>query len=287
MVRVTPVETFVRAPASVEVPLRYTDRSAGRPVAASTVAGGEVTYHEGSFATHAMTVLNGRRVASRPTLDREGFRLVRHRSGTGDFLDPDRVRAVYYPEMTELIARLTGAVDVAIFDHTVRSGNAAVRRERHLREPVHVVHNDYTAWSGPQRVRDVYGDRAGDLLARRMAIVQVWRPVHHPARRHPLALCDARSLAADDLVAAERRHPGRVGEIYQVAWNPAHRWIWFPAMRCDEALVFTCYDSATDGRPRVTAHTAFDDPTTPASAPERASIEIRAFAFFDEPPGGA
>jgi len=55
-------------------------------------------------------------------------------------------------------------------------------------------------------------------------------------------------------------------------------------MQRDEALVFKTYDSATDGRARFVPHTSFDDPTAPADAPPRRSIEVRAFAFFD---GGA
>ncbi|MGH8701999.1 MAG: hypothetical protein ACREVR_12615 [Burkholderiales bacterium] len=39
-------------------------------------------------------------------------------------------------------------------------------------------------------------------------------------------------------------------------------------------------DSAQDGRARFTAHTSFVDPTTPAGAPPRQSIEARTFAFF-------
>ena len=35
-----------------------------------------------------------------------------------------------------------------------------------------------------------------------------------------------------------------------------------------------------DGRARWTAHTAFDDPTTPPNARPRESIEIRTLAFF-------
>ena len=52
-------------------------------------------------------------------------------------------------------------------------------------------------------------------------------------------------------------------------------------MRTDEAIVFKVYDSEKDGRARFTAHTAFDDPTTPPGAPPRDSIETRTFAFFD------
>ena len=93
-------------------------------------------------------------------------------------------------------------------------------------------------------------------------------------------IADARSLAPRDLIPAERRYPDRVGEIYQVAYNPDHTWFYFPHMRRDEALVFKVYDSENDGRSRFTAHTSFDDPTTPPDAPPRQSIEVRTLAFF-------
>jgi hypothetical protein len=51
-------------------------------------------------------------------------------------------------------------------------------------------------------------------------------------------------------------------------------------MRRDEALVFKTYESLKDGRARWTAHTAFDDPSSPSVARPRESIEIRALAFF-------
>ena len=47
-----------------------------------------------------------------------------------------------------------------------------------------------------------------------------------------------------------------------------------------EALVFKVYDSLEDGRARWTAHTAFEDPTSPPNAAPRESIEIRTLAFF-------
>jgi hypothetical protein len=52
-------------------------------------------------------------------------------------------------------------------------------------------------------------------------------------------------------------------------------------MQRDEAVLIKCYDSARDGRARFTAHGAFDDPTTPAGAPPRESIEARTLVFFD------
>jgi hypothetical protein len=53
-------------------------------------------------------------------------------------------------------------------------------------------------------------------------------------------------------------------------------------MKRNEVLLLKCYDSATDGRARFTAHTAFDDPTSPRGAAARESIETRMLAFFAE-----
>jgi hypothetical protein len=174
-----------------------------------------------------------------------------------------------------------GAAAVEIFDHTLRSGDEAVRTARQLREPVQVVHNDYTDWSGPQRVRDLHPpEEAEDLLSRRVCVVQVWRPIRKPIEADPLAICDAQSLAPADLIPAERRHPDRIGEIYHIAYNPDHRWYYFPRMQRDEAIVFKCYDSMTDGRARFTAHGSFTDPSTPPDAGPRESIEMRTLVYF-------
>ena len=80
-------------------------------------------------------------------------------------------------------------------------------------------------------------------------------------------------------MVAERRYPHRVGQTYRLKFNPQHRWVYFPEMRRDEAVVFKVYDSDKN-RARFTAHTSFADPATPSNAPLRQSIEIRAFAFF-------
>ena len=133
---------------------------------------------------------------------------------------------------------------------------------RSIREVVRRVHNDYTEWSAPQRVRDILPNEADDLLSRRFAIVQVWRPIRE-VLENPLAIADSRSLHEGDLVTVERRYPDRVGQTYRLKHNPAHRWFYFPRMQPEEAIVFTVYDSARDGRARFTPHTAFKDPTAP------------------------
>ena len=235
----------------------------------------------GTEKIHRVEVSDGRRSAHEFSLDQNGFVLVEHRTAVRDFFDPEELKRVYYPEVSRLIRRLSGAVRVEVFDHTLRSGDEAEREARLVREPVLSAHNDYTEWSGPQRVRDILPDEAEELLQRRFAIIQVWRAVNRPIEANPLAVADARSVAFDDLLVAERRYPNRVGQTYRLQYNPNNRWFYFPRMRRDEALVFKVFDSAKDGRARFTPHTSFDDPASPANAAPRQSIEARALAFFD------
>ena len=234
----------------------------------------------GTHELKQMAVQNGRLLADRLSLEEQGFVLVEHKTKVADFFDAAQLESVYYPEVEQLIKSVSGAARVVIFDHTLRSGDETEREERLIREPALSAHNDYTEWSGPNRVREALPDEAEALLARRFAIIQVWRAINQPIQANPLALADAKSIEMDDLIVAERRYPHRVGQTYRLKYSPNHRWFYFPEMRRNEALVFKVFDSAKDGRARFTPHTSFDDPTSPPNAPPRQSIEVRAFAFF-------
>jgi hypothetical protein len=234
----------------------------------------------GTHELKPMHIQNGRLVADRLSLDENGFVLVEHKTRVRDFFDAGQLRSVYYPEVEQLIGSISGAPRVVIFDHTLRSGDESEREEKLIREPVLSAHNDYTEWSGPNRVREFLPDEAEKLLTRRFAIIQVWRAINQPIKSNPLALADAKSVAMEDLLVAERRYPHRVGQTYRLKFNPRHQWFYFPEMRRDEALVFKVYDSEKDGRARFTPHTSFIDPASSADAPPRQSIEVRAFAFF-------
>ena len=227
-----------------------------------------------------MTVRNGRHVAHELTLDGNGFVFVEHRTKVRNFFDEQELKSVYYPEVERLIKDLSGASRVVMFDHTLRSGDEGEREARLVREPVLSAHNDYTEWSGPQRVRDLLPEEAEELLKRRFAIIQVWRAINRPIEANPLAVADAKSVAFGDFLLAERRYPNRVGQTYRLMHSPNHRWYYFPRMRRDEALVFKVFDSAKDGRARFTPHTSFEDPASPPDAAPRQSIEARALVFF-------
>ena len=277
MAAVAELET---APDTIEATVNYLKDTGERPW---TYSGGEGSTEVRSSSTadpRRVTIRNGRPHAGDFILERDGFRFVRQDTAMRNFLDADEVKRVYYPEMEALIKAETGAKRVVVFDHTLRTADDADREVHKIREPVQRAHNDYTEWSGPQRVRDLLPDEAEELLKRRFAIVQVWRPFRHPIETFPLAICDARSISPRDFVVSERRYPNRVGQTYAITYNPEHRWYWLPRMRREEALVFKVYDSSKDGRARWSAHTAFEDPTSPPKARPRESIEIRTLAFF-------
>ncbi len=263
----------------IKATLAYAVDTGVKPVN-ETFADGDIRRSRtGQFDYHEVAVRNGR-TRDDLSLERNGFERIDHNTEVTNFFEPDQIRGRYQTEMEGLVARMTGARRVVMFDHTLRSGSLAEREERKIREPVLSVHNDYTEWSGPQRVRDLLPAESDDLLSRRFAIIQVWRAIDRPIQSNPLGMIDARTVVPQDLIAAERRYPNRVGETYQVKFNPAHAWYYFPMLRRDEAIIFKVYDSLKDGRARFTPHSAFADPTTPADAPPRQSIEIRTIAFF-------
>ena len=271
----------VAAPNTMEAALSYFVDTETMPVTVVGAPGGsDRRIGGGTSEPRRVTLHNGRLEVDDFVLERNGFRFVPHDSRVVNFFDEDEVHRVYYPEMQALVKAETGAARVEVFDHTLRTADEELREARKIREVVRRVHNDYTEWSGPQRVRTFLPQEADDLLRRRFAVIQVWRPIRHPVETWPLAIADAQSISPESLVVTERRYPERIGQTYAITFDPGHRWYWFPRMRPDEALVFKTYESQKAGRARWTAHTAFEDPTTTPDARPRESIEIRTLAFF-------
>jgi hypothetical protein len=118
----------------------------------------------------------------------------------------------------------------------------------------------------------------------RWALYNMWRATTPPPQDHPLAVCDARTIRAEDgvpvVAITEIRGAGDFEfETTGYLHNPAHRWCYFRDMTRDEVLVFKTHDSDPTRAHRV-AHTAFTDPTCPPGTPTRASVEMRALALF-------
>ena len=212
------------------------------------------------------------------SLDVHGFAAAEHASAERSF-DEATITGAYYAETEQLLRDRLGADRVFIFDHTIRRRLPGEGDRPGQRQPVARVHVDQTPASGIARVHRHMGEEAEALLRGRAQIINVWRPISGPVLDHPLALCDWRSVDEADLVATDLVYPDHRGEIYSITPNRRHRWHYLSAMRADEVLLIKCFDTANDGRARLTPHTAFADPTTPADAPPRQSIELRALVF--------
>ena len=281
-------------------------------------------------------VENGRRRRPRYKLDPNGFELVPNDpvSREIDFTSKDEVLDNYYPHCEQLLERyLMGSsttaaqqhVTVKAFDHNVRKQLPADGET--IMKPLGLVHGDYTATSAPRRIQllaepprinDVRRETTplldpsivAECLAgkRRFALINVWRNIDpdHPVQSFPLACMDAQTYTRDDLRVLELHYEDRIGENFlacpadATGDRPQHRWIYFPEMHYDEALLIKQWDSlgglARDkesagdddddddddtGIATMSIHSAFLDPCTTETAPPRQSIEVRCVAIWE------
>jgi hypothetical protein len=228
-----------------------------------------------------MPIIDGRTISS--SVDVEGFSLVLHRSAVVDFTDAAVVLGIHRAEIAELVQSISGAdvVQVSapgILRFSERSGRAGSLNNS---MPARFAHVDITDDTASMFAKLSAPD---GRPIRRYAHFNVWRAISAPPQDVPLAVCAAPSVGEDDLIVAdavfdEAGKPDWSFEGWVVAHNPAHRWHWFSDMNRDEALIFKTNDSDTN-LARFVPHVAFDHPACPADAPPRASIEMRAIAYW-------
>jgi hypothetical protein len=265
---------------TVEAQVNYTRHSAEKPVVYQYDRPADAPNIEDLYDPHRVAIANARPIAQELSLDRHGFTLRPQVTKVTDFDDPLQRRNIYDLEIAGLVISASGARDALVFDHTIRRiGHDDSSAQS--RAPVRIAHNDYTKQSGPQRVRDLLPKGAAEAaLTRRFSIINVWRSLNGPILDTPLALADARTVSDADWIATDLKYPDRVGEVYRIAYSPAHRWYYVPQLQADEAILIKSFDSATDGKARFTPHTAFDDPATQPGTAVRESIESRVLVFY-------
>ncbi|HUZ31485.1 MAG TPA: CmcJ/NvfI family oxidoreductase [Xanthobacteraceae bacterium] len=241
-------------------------------------------WRESGDDPHEMTVHDGRDRAKSFTLDREGFAFRDLHSSFVEWDDDEAIRTKFYGTVEQFVQNEVGASRVIIFDHTIRSQanltQNRAERSTSRRAPVMNVHCDYTPNSGPLRVRQLLPNQADELLKRRVAFYNFWKPLRRTVEERPLAMCDVTSSTEQEFIVMKLRYRDRDGEIFVMRHSPKHKWWYFPRMTPDHAIMLKTYDSMADGRARFVGHSAFEDPTTPPNAPMRESIEIRTMAFF-------
>jgi len=189
-------------------------------------------------------------------------------------------------EIRELLLDVSGADHVTVTGPGIlRFGERSPESGAHNNSrPARFVHIDcsdamarsFYARSRPQNGRQVL----------RSAQYNVWRAITPPPQDVPLAVCDARSIAAEDLIPADALFDqnGAIAfsfEALLLRHSPRQRWAFYSNMRPDEALIFKTND--TDGsRAHCVPHGAFDSADCPANVPPRASIEMRGIAYWFE-----
>jgi len=176
----------------IEAPLTFLEPMAEKPFSYNYEPPPGMPARNGRLIEHQVTVHDARPVNDALSLDREGFVLLHHKTAAADFYDEEVIKSVYYPECERLMKEATGAKRVIAFDHIVRNAAKAAVKGSGIKMPAGRVHNDYTAWSAPQRVRDLMGDEAEELLKHRFAINNVWRPIAGPLLRSPYWRCAMR-----------------------------------------------------------------------------------------------
>jgi hypothetical protein len=217
-------------------------------------------------------------------LECEGFKLREHRSVVPDFTDTRDVEARYCDEVHSLLLAVSGADAVAMIPRGVlryseRSPACGRSDNSHPARFAHVDVSDATAAMFAARSNPTPARRV-----RRFCHYNVWRAISEPPQDVPLAVCDARTVRAADLVRADAVFdtPGVPEWSFEglvVAGNPGHRWCYFPGMHRDEVIVFKTNDSEPT-RSHCVPHVAFNDPSCPPDAPPRASIEMRGIAYW-------
>ena len=234
---------------------------------------------------HRVTIEDARASADPPRLNREGFVLVPHKTAVTNFRDPDEVRRVNGPEVERLVAELTGAdAGVCNSPGVLRFGERSPDAGKFVNSyPARFIHIDVSDATGAMFAERAKPDGA---RVRRWAQFNIWRVLSPPPQDVPLAVCDARTVAPADLLPADAIFdaPGATEWSFEglvVHHNPRHRWIYYSNMTPDEVLVFTTKDSDPT-KPHHVPHSAFDDPSCPPGVPPRASIEMRAIAFWME-----
>lgn len=241
--------------------------------------------HEPGDDPHEMTVTNGWDMVDSFTPDKSGFSVHDFKTDYNEWEDDEAVREKFYPEVVEFLKKSVGASRVLVFDHTIRThANAAKKLTQETntsqRAPVMLVHCDYTAESGPLRVRQLLPDEAEELLTRRVAFFNVWKPIHRVVEERPLAMCDCNSAPMDDFFKLYLRYRDRTGENYVMRHSNKHKWWYFPKITPNQVILLKTYESENDGRARFVGHSAFQDPTSPPDAPIRESVEIRTICFY-------
>jgi hypothetical protein len=249
---------------------------------------------------HIVSIQDARQLKS-ASLDREGFQLVRQPLPQVDYHNPVERDGTYLVGLQEFIRASLGASRVVTDTSILRLPDPDA-----FQVPVLTVHSDYTpssarrlleeSWNQEKSRKEGLAETAelisqsldaspSDRRFRRVIALNAWRPISKPPHDVPLAVCDRTTMSSGDIRVADfiEELPDDdpyQGELSLCHFNERHAWYCYSDMQPDEVLLFLGLDFSDPARCGV-MHSAFRDPTCPTGAPGRASVEVRAFAFFE------
>jgi len=207
------------------------------------------------------------------TLPVYGFQYIQHEFVAKPEKSVDGPAHPFIGEVVRLLKDLLKPKEVVVYDCNVRRiGNLD------FFQPATSVHIDHSARNAQFRFQEAL-EPYKDLKFGRWQAYTVWCPLDHPVTDWPLAVCDSRTVdAEEDLESVDTVLPHRVNEIYHLRRNPKHQWYYLSGQRPDEPLIMKIYDSETN-ESRFCPHASFRD-VTGAVGPPRNSIDVRAFVVY-------
>ncbi len=251
------------------------------------------------FETHEMLISDIRGLSQPPSLEDNGFTVVKHRSVHA--LDPElfeanmqrggpdsepAINALYLNELAAMLQDLTGAREVFPVANALLVRTSDRSEKKSWAGPAGFVHLDYA----PSFERDFLHQSLAlsniELRPyRKMLVLQTWRVLVPPPQDSTLAFCDGSSVSpADglvmDSVIGPPEVPGNSFETRVCCHNANHRWFYLSDMQPDDLLVFKGYDSQCPEAMNA-MHTGINMPGDPETLIPRRSVEARFFAFFD------
>jgi hypothetical protein len=231
--------------------------------------------------TQLVDITNARLLNQSPSLNNDGFGLVRNNYSVSNYFDDDSIRVQLYPQLVEHLINLTGASQGLVFDHTIRSVEDSVDRVE-KRSPINTVHNDYVSNSAEKRLHielTKKGLKSSDF--NKYQFINTWIPLVDVVLDSPLALGDAQTFSLEQSQQLKVVYPDRMGEIEGFSFSKSNRWFYFPQMTSEEQLNFKVFDSDPNTAINRVPHSAFTLPMPDKNAPKRVSIELRAILLFN------
>lgn len=214
-----------------------------------------------------------------------GMTFERHAPSVTDYLDDAEVKAAYHREIIPMLKDATGATEVFVSGHQVRTENP----ETFLGAYSRYVHCDYPLHPMPMRERALL-ERSGSNLAgelvddssagrRHYAWFNIWEAIERPATQNQLCVVDGASVGGDDFREYHFTDKPDGGYATMPLAGPGHRFYCFADMEPGEAILFKQYDSRKD-HPLACPHTSFFDSSKGPDALGRRSVEYRALCVF-------